>query len=293
MTQGVLQRQIGLCHCFQVFQEGIGGLPEGKCREGALRRIHHAGFGKDLNGTVDLEITSGDHTIAFLETSFNKVVVSGPGAQGDVAPFVDAISHVQIDNGSFSRDQWRAGWNDQRRGVLSGLGITQGLGADQIHAADVTGAGFILDDLRMHGTDPFSCKSGIHDLASFGDPRTNNGAHEHVRFELGLGVGQVDTHSDRASACIEHGIDKGNLSREGLSGKGLTGESDGLAVMQPRKIRFIGFELDPKVGEIGNRVNFRTGLDIHAFDGILVHNDPLNRRIEGDVVFGRSAFEDG
>ena len=51
MTQGVLQRQIGLCHCFQVFQEGIGGLPEGKCREGALRRIHHAGFGKDLNGT--------------------------------------------------------------------------------------------------------------------------------------------------------------------------------------------------------------------------------------------------
>ena len=51
----------------------------GEAREGALRRIHHAGFGKDLNGTVDLEITSGDHTIAFLEASFNKVVFPALG----------------------------------------------------------------------------------------------------------------------------------------------------------------------------------------------------------------------
>ena len=173
-------------------------------------------------------------------------MVSVLGAQGDVAPFVDAISCPDRQRLVF-RDQRRVGRNDQRRGVLSGPRHNPGIAADQIHAADVTGAGFIS---MISG-----CMGLIHFPASPGSMTAPLAILERTTARTntsGLSldrVGQVDTHSDRA-ARIEHGVDKGNLSREG-SGKGLTGESNGLPYAA-MKIRFIGFELDPKVGEIGN-----------------------------------------
>ena len=210
---------------------------------------HHARLGHDLQRAVDLEAAVGYHQLAGFKPGTDDVVVPGPGAKHNLAPFESGPAPVRqpdIYYRALAGLQRGRGRNHQRRGgAVFRAGIAKRLSADQRHPADVAGAGFIFDDFRMHGADPFAGQVLVQDFAVLGQAGPNNRPHKHAGLEPACGVVDIDPDRNGPGLFIKNRIDKSDLPRKHLAGIGLGKKLYRLAVAEPDHVRFVSLEPDP------------------------------------------------
>ncbi len=256
---------------------------------------HHARLGLDLEFGIEFEGTSGNHALARFESTFDHVEISEAASQQDFPPFIGRlflVGNLHIDNGALAGLQ-RGGHGDQQRGVSGAfVDIAERLGRNQRHTADIAASGAILDYFRMHRADPFSGEIGIHDVAVGGHGGPGNGADKHAGLKLQGRVFDNHAHLGGAGGGADDGVDEGNGSGEGFAGGGLGGEVDLAAVAQGVEIAFIGIELDPDGGKVGDGVDACAGFDIHAFLRVFMNYDARSGGIDGHVLRRGSALFD-
>ena len=287
-----------LCRCFDryricSFSVGMTGVVFARR---AFHRTHHARTGLDLQVTIKLEVPVDNHFIAFIQTLPHQVIITGPGSQQHLPAFENALSpgQRQIDHCPLAGDQRSGNRNDQGGFSLRCIGsdISEIFGAHQLHSADVAGPGPVLDNFRMHRGDPFPGQFCIHYPSGAGDPRTHHRPHKHLRLELAVGIGDVQPHFHGAGCGVEHRVDKKDPPFEGFTGIRLGIKFDRLPKADPFQIRFVGIEHHPHLGKIGDGINRRAGIDIHAFGGIAADHHSADRRIDRQMVGGGSPLLD-
>ena len=142
----------------------------------------------------------------------------------------------------------------------------------------------------MHGANPLAGQLGVHDQAVLGQPRPHHGADEHLRFEPAVGVVHIHPHLDRSRLAIEHGVDEGHRPGECFTSVRFGLELDRLSVAQPRQVGFIRIQFDPQMRQVGNRVDPRARVDVHALGRVLVYDNAADGGVDGHVVRGLSAL---
>ena len=144
----------------------------------------------------------------------------------------------------------------------------------------------------MHWTYPLTSKGNIHYLVTSCNLRLGDSTDEHSRLEPHLRIRRVHPHFDCSGHLGKDGINKRDGALEALPGVGFGGKLDLLAVTKPHQVRFVSVQPDPHLRQIGNGIDPRARIDVHAFLGVLVDDDATTRRIDRHVVGRRASFLD-
>ena len=99
-----------------------------------------------------------------------------------------------------------------------------------------------------------------------------------------MGIGDVHANFYRTGSAVECGFDKCDPTFENISGIGLSGEGNRLAVMEPREVGFVCVEHEPDLGQVGDGVDGRTRIDVHAFPGVAFNNGAAHGCVDSNVV---------
>ena len=263
----------------------------------AAFRVHHAGFGLNLEGAIDLEVAAGDDALALREAASDEVEVAGPRPEDNFSAFIGwflSVRDLDVYDGAGAGHERRRDGNDKRLVCLGGINtdVAERFGANEGHFADIARAGFGLDDVGMHRADPFAGQVGVHHPSAGGHVGPDHRLDEHSRFEFAVRVRGVDADFDRSGLFIKDRVEKRDRAGERLAGIGDRRKLDLLAVADPREVRFVGVEFDPDLREVGNGVDARSGVDVHAFQSVLVDDDAADRGVDGHVIGGFAAFFD-
>ena len=269
-------------------QGGIG-FEDGGFRQSASW-VHHAWTGLKLELAVELERAACEHKIAFLEAGLDDVLAACARSQNDLPALKGGIAFravFDIDDGALAGAEHGGGGDEERQIFRAVWGDeAQVFSAFELHAADVADPWCVLDDLGVHGTDPFSREVVGDDVTRGVDLGIDETGDKGSRFEEAVFVLDVHADADDAALAIKHGVDKSDPPVELATRNRITGKDNVLGKPDPGEIGLVGFEIDPDHVEVGDGVEFLSGGHVVALARNFLDDDAILWSRQYDMVGG-------
>ncbi len=106
-------------------------------------------------------------------------------------------------------------------------------------------------------------------------------------------IGQLHTHAGETVGCVEIRVDEADRRGERFAWGGLGGDGHRLSDAQPRKVLFVGFELEPHRGEVGDLEEPGAELDLLALVHVARDDRAVVGRDQRGERFGLASGDEG